>query len=60
MDMALTLPGFTVDNVTARRSYAALFITHEVNKLINLPCLKDHQSAGVTLCAQEPFARVGE
>jgi hypothetical protein len=49
LDMALTLPGFTVDDVAARRSYAALFITREVNKLINLPCLKDHQSAGVTL-----------
>jgi uncharacterized protein (DUF362 family) len=50
MDMALTLPGYSVDNVTARRSYAAQFITHQVNKLINLPVLKDHQSAGVTLC----------
>jgi len=49
MDMALTLPEFTVDNVTARRSYAARFITREVNKLINLPTLKDHQAAGVTL-----------
>jgi len=49
MDMALTLPGFSVDNVTARRSYAARFITREVNTLINLPVLKDHQSAGVTL-----------
>jgi len=50
MDMALTLPGFSVDNLTARRSYAAQFITRQVNKLINLPVLKDHQSAGVTLC----------
>ena len=49
MDMALTLPGYSVDNVTARRSYAAHFITREVNKLINLAVLKDHQSAGVTL-----------
>jgi hypothetical protein len=49
MDMALTLPGFSVDNLTARRSYAAQFITKQVNKLINLPVLKDHQSAGVTL-----------
>ncbi len=50
MDMALTLPGFSVDNPTARRSYAAQFITRQVNKLVNLPVLKDHQSAGVTLC----------
>lgn len=49
MDMALTLPGYGIDNPTARRSYAARFITREVNKLVNLPVLKDHQSAGVTL-----------
>lgn len=49
MDMAVTLPGQDVSNLTARRSYAAKFITQEVNKLINLPALKDHQSAGVTL-----------
>lgn len=49
MDMALTLPGYDIGNLTARRSYAARFITKEVNKLVNLPVLKDHQSAGVTL-----------
>ena len=49
MDMALTLPGQEVKDERARRSYAALFITKEINKLINLPVLKDHQSAGVTL-----------
>lgn len=49
MDMAVTLPGQDVSSLTARRSYAAKFITREVNKLINLPALKDHQSAGVTL-----------
>src|SRR5437879_759863 len=49
MDMALTLPGYDVNNFTARRSYAARFITKEVNKLINLPVLKDHQSAGITM-----------
>lgn len=49
MDMPLTLPGYDVNNLTARRSHAARFITREVNKLINLCVLKDHQSAGVTL-----------
>lgn len=49
MDMALTMPGYDISNLTARRSYAAQFITKQVNKLINLPVLKDHQSAGVTL-----------
>src|SRR2546422_6790033 len=49
MDMALTLPAYDVNNLTARRSYAAQFITKQVNKLINVPVLKDHQSAGITL-----------
>jgi uncharacterized protein (DUF362 family) len=49
MDMALTLPGQDISSLTARRSYAAKFITKEVNKLINLAVLKDHQSAGITL-----------
>ena len=49
LDMALTHPGEDVSNLTARRSYAARFITREVDKLVNLCVLKDHQSAGVTL-----------
>lgn len=49
MDMALTLPGHDISNLTARRSYVAQFITKHVSKLVNLTCLKDHQSAGVTL-----------
>lgn len=49
MEMAVTLPGHDVNSLSARRSYAANFITKEVNKLINLPILKTHQSAGVTL-----------
>jgi uncharacterized protein (DUF362 family) len=48
MDMQLTLPGFTSDDERARRSYAALFITKEVDKLVNLCLLKHHQSAGIT------------
>jgi uncharacterized protein (DUF362 family) len=32
-----------------RRSYVARFLTREVNKLINLPVLKHHNCAGVTL-----------
>ncbi len=49
MDMALIHPGYDLSNDRARRSYASKFITQEVNKLINLCVLKDHQSAGVTL-----------
>jgi uncharacterized protein (DUF362 family) len=48
-DVALTLPGQDIGSLTARRSFAARFITKDVNKLINLCLLKDHQSAGVTL-----------
>ncbi len=49
MDMALVLPGQDLSNPAARRSYAARFITKDVNKLINLCLIKDHQSAGVTI-----------
>ncbi len=49
MDMQLTLPGFDFDNDTARRSYAAEFITKQVDKLVNLCLLKHHQSAGLTV-----------
>lgn len=49
MDMALTLPGYDASNLTARRSYVARVVSRDINKLINLPVLKDHQSAGVTL-----------
>ena len=49
LDLPLTRPGYDAGNLTARRSFASRFITKEVNKLINLPVLKDHQSAGVTL-----------
>lgn len=49
VDLPLTLPGYRVEDEKARRSYAARFITQEVNKLINLPLLKDHQSAGITM-----------
>ena len=50
MEMPLVLPGYSLDDPNATRSHASRFITGEVNKLINLPTLKDHQSAGVTLC----------
>ncbi len=48
MDMQLTLPGFDMTNDQARRSFAAVYITKEVNKLVNLCLLKHHQSAGIT------------
>ncbi len=49
LDMALAHTNQDVRDETVRRSYAAKFITTEINKLVNLPVLKDHQSAGVTL-----------
>jgi uncharacterized protein (DUF362 family) len=49
LEMALVTPGQDPDSLQARRSYVARFLTREINKLINLPVLKDHQSAGVTL-----------
>ncbi|MDZ7639686.1 MAG: DUF362 domain-containing protein [Bryobacterales bacterium] len=49
MDMQLTLPGFDLSNERARRSYAAQFITKDVDKMVNLCLLKHHQSAGITM-----------
>jgi hypothetical protein len=49
MDMALVLPGQSLSNEHARRSYVARVVTQQVNKFINLPVLKHHQSAGVTI-----------
>jgi uncharacterized protein (DUF362 family) len=50
VDLPLVLPGDSLKDPHARRSYAARFITTEVNKLVNLAVLKEHQAAGVTLC----------
>lgn len=49
LEMALVTPGQDPANPEARRSYVARFLTRDVNKLVNLAVLKDHQSAGVTL-----------
>lgn len=49
MEMALVKPGDDPLNSTSRRSYVAKIVTTEVNKIINLPVLKHHQSAGVTI-----------
>lgn len=50
MEMALVKPGDNPNDAHSRRSYVAQFLTRQVNKLINLPVVKSHQSAGVTLC----------
>src|SRR5258708_14934729 len=49
MDMALIKPGENLNDRHMRRSYVAWIVTRQVNKFINLPVLKHHQSAGVTI-----------
>jgi uncharacterized protein (DUF362 family) len=49
MEMALVQPGQNRDDEHVRRSYVAKVVTRDINKLINLPVLKHHQSAGVTI-----------
>ena len=49
MEMALIKPGENANDAHFRRSYIAKVITRQVNKFINLPVLKHHQSAGVTI-----------
>jgi uncharacterized protein (DUF362 family) len=49
LELPLVLPGQDPSSPAARRSYVSQFISRHVNKVINLPVLKDHQSAGVTL-----------
>ncbi|HYM12763.1 MAG TPA: DUF362 domain-containing protein, partial [Bryobacterales bacterium] len=49
MDMPLVLPNLDPHDVHTHRSYVCQFLTKHVNKVVNLPVLKHHQSAGVTL-----------
>ncbi|MDQ6758563.1 MAG: DUF362 domain-containing protein [Acidobacteriota bacterium] len=49
MEMALIKPGENANDAHFRRSYVAKVVTKQINKLINLPVLKHHQSAGVTI-----------
>jgi len=49
MEMALIKPGENLNDAHMRRSYVAKIVTKQVNKFINLPVLKHHQSAGVTI-----------
>jgi hypothetical protein len=50
MEMALVKPGEDINDAHFRRSYVAKVVTRDINKFINLPVLKHHQSAGVTIC----------
>jgi len=49
MEMALIKPGDNPNDAHFRRSYVAKVVAQQVNKIINLPVLKHHQSAGVTI-----------
>ena len=49
MEMALIKPGENLNDPRYRRSHVAKVITRQINKFINLPVLKHHQSAGVTI-----------
>lgn len=50
MEMALLKPGDNPNDAHLRRSYVSKIVTSRANKIINLPVLKHHQSAGVTIC----------
>ena len=49
MEIALALPGQDIRDEHIRRSYVARLLTKEVNKVVNLPVLKHHDSSGVTI-----------
>ncbi len=49
MEMNLTQSGQDSRDTHVRRSHVAKFLTQQVSKVVNLPVLKHHQSAGVTL-----------
>jgi hypothetical protein len=49
MELAIVKDGDNPNNPHARRSYLAKVVSTQVNKIINLPVLKHHQSAGVTI-----------
>ncbi len=49
VELALCNPGQNLSDAHVRRSYAGLILTKQINKFINLPVVKHHQSAGITI-----------
>jgi uncharacterized protein (DUF362 family) len=49
VEMALALPGQDIREEQVRRSYVARLLARQVNKVVNLPALKHHDAAGVTV-----------
>jgi uncharacterized protein (DUF362 family) len=49
VSMGFAGPGHSPRDDRRFRSHLSLIVTRMVNKIITIPCLKDHRSAGVTL-----------
>ncbi len=49
LELALAMPGQDIREEQVRRSYVARLLTRQVNKVVNLPVLKHHDAAGVTI-----------
>jgi uncharacterized protein (DUF362 family) len=49
VSMGFAMPGQSVRDDRRFRSHLSMLVTRMCSKIINIPCLKDHRSAGVTL-----------
>lgn len=49
VELALAMPGQDIREEQVRCSFVARLLTRQVNKVINLPALKHHDAAGVTI-----------
>jgi uncharacterized protein (DUF362 family) len=49
VELALAMPGQDIREAQVRRSYVSKLLVRQVNKVINLPVLKHHDAAGVTI-----------
>src|ERR1043166_1059456 len=49
VSMGFAAPGLSVRDDRRFRSHLSMLVTRMCSKIINIPCLKDHRSAGVTL-----------
>ena len=49
VELALAMPGQDIREERVRRSYVAKLLVKQVNKVINVPVLKHHDCAGVTI-----------
>lgn len=49
VELALAMPGQDIREEKVRRSYVSKLLVRQVNKVINLPVLKHHDAAGVTI-----------